>query len=48
MSIIGENALLIKYGTSSAHNDTDKIKLVSPLVSPHLVILTLTNVKVLE
>jgi hypothetical protein len=25
ISIIGENALLIKYGTSSAHNDMDKI-----------------------
>jgi hypothetical protein len=45
--IIVENALLIKYGTSSARNDTDK-NLVSLLVSSTLVILTLTIVEVLE
>jgi hypothetical protein len=46
LSII-ENALLIKYGTSSAQNDTNK-NLVSLLVSSPLVMLTLTNGKVLE
>ena len=45
--IIVENALLIEYGTSSARNDTDK-NLGSLLVSSPLVILTLTNGKVLE
>ena len=45
--IIVENALLIKYGTSSAQNDTNK-NLVSLLVSFPLVMLTLTNDKVLE
>jgi hypothetical protein len=47
VSIIVENALLIKYGTSSARNDTDK-NLVSLLISSLLVIFTLTIVKVLE
>jgi hypothetical protein len=41
------NALLIVYGGSSARTDMHK-NLVSLLVSPHLVILTLTIVKVLE
>jgi hypothetical protein len=41
------NALLIAYGGSSARTDMYK-NLVSLLVSSHLVILTLTIVKVLE
>jgi hypothetical protein len=41
------NALLIAYGGSSARTDMYK-NLVSVLVSSHLVILTLTIVKVLE
>jgi hypothetical protein len=45
--IIVENALLIKYGNSSARNDTDK-NLVSLLISSPLVRLTLTEGKVLE
>jgi hypothetical protein len=47
VSIIVEDALLIKYETSSARNDMDK-NLVSLLVSSPLVMLTLTNGKVLE
>jgi hypothetical protein len=39
--------LLIKYGTSSVRKDTNK-SLVSLLVSSPLVMLTLTNDKVLE
>jgi hypothetical protein len=46
LSIV-ENVLLIKYGTSSAQNDTNK-NLVSLLISSPLVMLTLTNGKVLE
>jgi hypothetical protein len=45
--MIVENALLIKYGTSSVRKDTNK-SLVSLLVSSPLVMLTLTNDKVLE
>ena len=44
--IIVENALLIKYGTSSVRKDMNK-SLVSLLVSSPLVMLTLTNDKVL-
>jgi hypothetical protein len=45
--IVIDNALLIEYGTFSAQNNLYK-KLVSLHVSSHLVILTLTIVKVLE
>jgi hypothetical protein len=45
--IVIDNALLIEYGTFSAQITCIK-KLVSLYVSSHLVILTLTIVKVLE